>query len=110
VLAEAEKTNAWNQDDRGIGVAQPGRTFVRITVVVFFIVSPILRDLLVDTRLKRDRVLALRVPCDEHRRNAGAKEMIRATRAQSTQLARPPGIGKCQRVFVISKVRNYAPV
>ena len=87
VLAEAEQAQARDDDHRWVGIAKLGGVCRCPSVVVFLVVSAVCNRLLLDTRFEDGGIFFPGIPTEEQRTDASSQKMVRATRAERTQLS-----------------------
>ena len=110
VLSESEQSQPWNDDDGRVAVAKLWRVRLCESFVVGGVVRPVFRDSFGDPILDDRQILRARVPRDEHRRDAGAQEVIGTARAHLAEVFRPLRVRECDRVVAAVVVTDHASV
>src|SRR5215469_13750793 len=109
-LAEAEQSDAWNDHDRGVGVAELRRIWGCPGLVILLVFGAISGDLLLNLGLELVQIAAGRVPVDKQRTDLSPEKMIRTTRSERGKFFGPFAAGETERVFIVGIMRDDTPV
>src|SRR5262245_22057460 len=110
VLAEAEQAESGNHDDGRVRIAERGRIWPRVSIVVRAVVPAIPYEAFSETTLEIRNLLGRRVPLHVEWTDPCAQEMIRAAGAETAQLLGPLGACELDGVFAPFEVRDHAAV